>query len=242
MINPDTKSPFVILKLDDLWCQDQVVHTGWKSVMTYLNQQGIKGSIGLIGDSLEEDNPEYFDWIQQQKAEGHEIWNHGFCHCRDKEAGISEFSGKSEIEQVESIKKTQSLAKEKLNITLRTFGAPYNHTDQQTVDALEEITDLKIWLYKETAIPTDKFQLQRIKEVNIEYPVHQPDYNQFVAGYKKYKDEPVLIIQGHPRSWVDDESRLQEFKRIITFLKKEKVEFVTPYEYYSLTNPKAATE
>ena len=232
---PDTAAPYVILKLDDLWCEDNVVHTGWDSVITYLNEQNIKGSIGLVGESLEEDNPSYYEWILQRQAEGHEIWNHGFCHCRNKATGISEYKGKSPEEQLQSIRQTQTLAQEKLNITLRTFGAPYNHTDQSTVEALEDIPSLKVWLYKETDTHTTKYQLPRIREVNIEYPVHQPDFAQFVKGYELHKTEPVLIIQGHPRSWQEDLTRLQEFKRIISFLKKENVRFITPYEYYTLT-------
>ncbi|MEO0340029.1 MAG: hypothetical protein AAF242_12540, partial [Bacteroidota bacterium] len=72
----------------------------------------------------------------------------------------------------------------------------------------------------------------RISEVNIEYPVHIPDLEKLKAGYEKYKNEPVLVIQGHPRSWIDDPSRFETFKQIIYFLKEEKVRFTTPYAYY----------
>ena len=230
------QKPYVILKLDDLWCKDDVVHPGWEKVISFLNEQEIKGTIGLIGESLEKENLEYFKWIKNREQEGHEIWNHGFCHCRDREVGISEFRGKSEEDQFRSIQQTQVLAEEKLGITLRTFGAPYNNTDQETINALEEISDLKVWLYKETELPTDKYIMDRIPEVNIEYPVHQPDYEKFVLGYRKNEHEALLVIQGHPRSWTEDESRFSEFKKIITFLQKEQVEFITPYEYYRFIN------
>ncbi len=237
-ISKDSKKPFVILKLDDLWCKDNEVHAGWKMVVEFLNAQEVKGTIGLIGDSLEKDNFAYFDWIKERNQEGYEIWNHGFCHCRVKEEGveISEFRGKNFEEQSSSITKTQRLAKEKLGITLHTFGAPYNSTDEQTTKVIEQISDLKIWMYKETRSPTNKFLLHRIKEVNIEYPVHQPDFEKFKIGYEKYKNESILIIQGHPRSWVEDINRFNNFKKIILFLKKEGVTFITPYEYYLIQN------
>ena len=226
--------PYVILKLDDLWCEDELVHQGWSKVVDFLNEQKIKGTIGLIGSSLEKDNPTYFDWIKKRHKEGYEIWHHGFCHCRHKEGEVEirEYRGKGMQEQCESISNTQKLAQEKLGITLRSFGAPYNSTDEFTTTALAKIPDIKVWMYKETEAPTDKFLLNRIKEVNIEYPVHKPDFEKFKAGYEQFKTEPVLIIQGHPRSWAEDLNRFDTFKKIILFLKKEGVTFTTPYEYY----------
>lgn len=232
---PSVKTkPFIILKLDDLWCRNDVVHSGWEQVVEFLNSHEVVGTIGLIGSSLEKDNPSYFDWIKKRKEEGYEIWNHGYCHCRinDKGTEVREFRGKGLEDQAESIFKTQKLAKEKLGISLRTFGAPYNSTDEYTSEVLEKNPDLKIWLYKETATPSSKFLLNRIPEVNIEYPVHQPDFEKFKIGYEQFKSEPILIIQGHPRSWTEDPDRFENFKKIILFLKNEGVTFITPYEYF----------
>lgn len=229
-----TPKPYVILKLDDLWCEQELVHVGWEQVVDFLNKEDVKGTIGIVGNSLEENNQSYFDWIKKREQEGYEIWHHGFCHCRHKENDIEirEYRGKEFEEQLESIQKTQQLAKEKLGITLKTFGAPYNSTDEYTTEALAKIPDIKVWMYKETDAPTDKFLLNRIKEVNIEYPVHQPDFEKFKKGYKQFKNEPILIVQGHPRSWTEDKDRFEVFKKIIQFLKKEGVTFTTPYEYY----------
>ena len=97
---------------------------------------------------------------------------------------------------------------------------------------MAEIPDIKVWMYKETSSPTNKFLLNRIKEVNIEYPVHAPDFEKFKTGYDTYKSESVLIIQGHPRSWVENPERFEEFKKIIDFLILEEVTFTTPYGFY----------
>lgn len=234
---PSSK-PFIVLKLDDLWCKNDEIHAGWKMVVDFLNSQEVKGTIGLIGESLEKDNPEYFEWIENRKQEGYEIWNHGFCHCRVKQNGteVREFRGKEKEEQLSSIMRTQELAKEKLGITLHTFGAPYNSTDSTTIEVLEKNSDLKIWLYKETQSQTNKFLLNRIPEVNIEYPVHQPDFEKFKAAYEKFKTEPILVIQGHPRSWTEDENRFENFKKIILYLKNENVTFTTPHEYFLMNS------
>ncbi|MEM6967514.1 MAG: DUF2334 domain-containing protein [Bacteroidota bacterium] len=227
-------APLIILKLDDLWCKNNEVHKGWKMVVEFLNEEKVTGTIGLIGESLEKENLAYFDWIKTREREGYEIWNHGFCHCRAKENGteIREFRGKDMEAQAMSITKTQELAKERLGITLRTFGAPYNSTDELTTQVLAQNPDLKIWLYKETNTATDKFLLNRIPEVNIEYPVHQPDFKKFKKGYEQFRHEPILVIQGHPRSWAEDKDRFENFKKIILFLKNEGVTFTTPYEYF----------
>jgi peptidoglycan/xylan/chitin deacetylase (PgdA/CDA1 family) len=235
-ISIDKPKPYVILKLDDLWCKNEIIHPGWEKVIEFLNTEYVRGTIGLIGSSLEKDNLDYFEWIRKRDQEGYEIWNHGFCHCRMNENGVEirEFRGKNKEEQLESIFKTQELAKEKLGITMHTFGAPYNSTDSITIDAIEQNSELKIWMYKETDIETNKFLLDRIPEVNIEYPVHVPDFKKFKKGYQKYKQEPILIIQGHPRSWTEDEERFENFKKIILYLKKEEVIFTTPHEYFLL--------
>ncbi len=235
-----SKSQYVILKLDDLWYEDNLVHEGWTQVMDFLNEEDVIGTIGLIGSSLEEDNQEYFEWIKMRHDEGHEIWHHGFCHCRQTvgELEIREYRGKELDDQCESIAKTQRLAKEKLGITLHTFGAPYNSTDVHTITALNKVPEIKIWLYKETSFTTDKFLLNQIKEVNIEYPVHIPDFEKFKEGYLKYQSEPILILQGHPRSWTEDISRLEDFKKIVLFLKKQNVVFITPLEYLKINKEK----
>ncbi|MEM1119116.1 MAG: polysaccharide deacetylase family protein [Bacteroidota bacterium] len=228
-----TSKPKVILKLDDLWYKNGQVHEGWIAVMDFLNEQKVTSAIGIIGSSLEKGDDPYFQWIKQRHAEGHEIWHHGYCHCKPTVDGqqVREFRGTSYDYQLAQLQKTQQLAKDKLGLTFTTFGAPYNSTDTSTVEALEKMPELKIWLFKETATPTDKQILKRIKPVNIEYPVHIPDFAQFRLGYESHQKEPILVIQGHPRSWSEDPERMNNFRQIILFLKAEGVEFTTPSKY-----------
>jgi peptidoglycan/xylan/chitin deacetylase (PgdA/CDA1 family) len=226
--------PYIILKLDDLKFEKGLVHQGWEQVVSYLNEKGVTGTIGLIGESLENGDSTYFDWIKARHHEGYEIWHHGFCHCKriSDEKELREYRGEPFGAQQISLLKTHQLAKEKLGITLRSFGAPYNSTDECTPPALAEIPDIKVWMFKETTLPSNKFILNRIKEVNIEYPVHVPDLEKFKAGYDRYKAETVLVIQGHPRSWVEKPERFEAFQKIIEFLIQEEVIFTTPYDFY----------
>ncbi len=227
-------SPYVILKLDDLWNEDEVVHPGWVQVVDFLRKEKVVGSIGIVGESLENGKPEYFEWIRRQAQEGFEFWNHGYCHCKPSVNGeeMREFRGTDLAFQLENLNETQRLASEKLGMTLRSFGAPYNATDANTLEALATIPELKVWMYKETAGDTEKLVLKRIKKVNIEYPVHVPNFQQFKEGYEQHEDENLLVLQGHPRSWVEDAERFKNFQQIIRFLKSKKVRFITPYDYY----------
>lgn len=145
---------------------------------------------------------------------------------------MREFRGTDLAFQLENLNETQRLASEKLGMTLRSFGAPYNATDANTLEALATIPELKVWMYKETAGDTEKLVLKRIKKVNIEYPVHVPNFQQFKEGYEQHEDENLLVLQGHPRSWVEDAERFKNFQQIIRFLKSKKVRFITPYDYY----------
>jgi peptidoglycan/xylan/chitin deacetylase (PgdA/CDA1 family) len=228
------QEPVVILKLDDLWFEHDLVHPGWIEVIDYLRAEQVTGTIGLVCESLLEGNEAYFDWIKAREREGYEIWHHGLCHCKPTVAAAErrEFRGTPADYQQHNLQHAHDLAKEKLALTFRTFGAPYNSTDSSTVLALAAIPDIKVWLYKETDVPTDKFLLSRIPAVNIEYPVHVPDFAQFKQGFEAYRNEPVLVIQGHPRSWVEDPTRFEEFKAIIQYLKAEGASFTTPYQYY----------
>ncbi|NRB54271.1 MAG: DUF2334 domain-containing protein [Saprospiraceae bacterium] len=181
-----------------------------------------------------QDHPHYFDWIKKRAAEGFEFWNHGYCHCKPIVDGeeTREFRGTEYTFQLEQLTRTQQLAQDKLGLTLRTFGAPYNATDDRTALALATIPELKVWLYKETTKPTAKFILERNKKVNIEYPVHVPNFQKFKAAYQELTEKSLLTIQGHPRSWVEDKERFEDFQQIIRFLKSENAQFVTPFDYY----------
>ncbi len=212
-------TPNVILKLDDLWYEDGLVHPGWIQVFDFLQTEEVIGTIGLVCNSLEDGSPAYFQWIKDREAEGHEIWHHGYCHCKPivEEVERREFRNTDYDYQYNHLASAQQLAKDKLDIVFQTFGAPYNSTDVNTALALDSLPEIKIWLYKETNAPTSKYVMNRIPEVNIEYPVHVPDFR---------------VILGHPRSWVEDPSRFEEFKRIVLYLKAQQVNFVTPSEYY----------
>ena len=139
-----------------------------------------------------------------------------------------EFWKTSYADQKKHLLKTQDLAKEKLGITLHTFGAPGNAMDDNTLKVIEECDDIMVLFFG-----SDNFSKLDLKRFSsIEYPTHNPDFQKFQLNYDAEK--PYQVFQGHPNSW--DEQRFTEFTKIIDFLVQNEVTFINPYEYYRLVN------
>jgi len=221
---------YVILKLDDVvgGPKGQAMPERWVRVTDFIREKGIKAAFGIIGYSLVKDNPDYFQWIRGLNKDGFiEFWNHGFRQRKSQDP-----QGEFELDyesQLHSLLLTDSLAKEKLGITLNAWGPHWSGTNGYTDRALSQISSIKIAFgYPPRHNHFEGIVLPRL--IDIEYPTHNPDYKRFLSAYNKLKSVPFLsFLQGHPNSW--DEERWAEFVKIIDFLISEGVEFATPSEY-----------
>jgi len=219
----------IILKLDDVVSHSASdvapVSPRWQRVTDFLTDSNIKGSFGIIGYSLEQDNKAYFDWIKALHEGGLiEFWHHGYRQRKGTDP-TGEFEESFEI-QKRALERTQALAKEKLGITFATFGPHWSGTNEHTIRALEGLPDIKMWFYgpKESS----KFAIERV--LTLENPTHVPDFAKFKATYDQVAfNKPYLALQGHPNSW--DEARWDNFVQIINFLKSKACVFVTPSEF-----------
>ncbi|MCU0405815.1 MAG: DUF2334 domain-containing protein [Ignavibacteriaceae bacterium] len=219
-INISVFRQLIILKADDVIYDDK----------TILSNK-IKASAGIICNSLQTDDARYFGLLQYLDQTGYiELWNHGYDHILDAlhtdGTMYDEFQNSSLEFQKEQLRKAQTLAEEKLNITLRTFGAPGNAIDSTTMQALESFNEIKVWFFGLNG--SSKLVLGR--SIDMEYPVGNPDYNSFVKNHDINKEYTVFQI--HPNMW--DENQFNEFKKIINYLKEEKLTFILPYDYYNI--------
>jgi len=234
------KSPaYIIMKLDDMVNIKGRVPLQWKQVADVVRERKIKTTMGIICNSLEGDNPEYTNFIKEQYASGLvEFWDHGYEHKQWKEGDkdFYSFSGPSYEQQKGYFSRSQALAKEKLGFPLESFGPGFGATDENTVRAMKEIPELKIWLYGDRQNQAGKIILDRIGEVNIESPLFSPSLDKFIEGYKKYPNRDYFVIQGHPAQWTPE--RFDQFVKIVDFLISQKAVFVTPTEYVKLRNLK----
>jgi peptidoglycan/xylan/chitin deacetylase (PgdA/CDA1 family) len=226
------RPPYIIIKADDLRQVNGRAHARWKKFADFIKARKIKASIGIIGNSLEGNNPDYINWIKDQQATGlFEFWNHGYVHEPWQENGqkVQEFKGTSYETQKQHFQKTQTLAREKLGVPFTTFGAPGNAADDNTAKVLNEVPEIKVWLYGNDKNPSGKIVLDRVYPVNIENPLFLPSLDKFVEGYNKYPKREYFVIQGHAAKW--DEARFEQFTKIVDFLIAQNAIFITPSEY-----------
>lgn len=223
----------IILKADDLVFHDsvQVFNPCWETYLDYIISKNIPSSVGVIMNSLDKGNKKYVEKVRMlQEKNGIELWNHGYTHDMNgkTESGEKayEFLRTTEQFQYGQFIKSQKAAREKLGITIRTFGSPGNGMDANTTKAIDAIPELEVWLYGDPA--STKFVLKRLPGCDAEHPVHNPDFEHFKSHYDPA--QPYLVMQYHPMSW--DERRFGEFKKIIDFLLQKPVRFMTPYAYY----------
>ncbi|MDQ8194682.1 DUF2334 domain-containing protein [Coraliomargarita sp. SDUM461004] len=226
-----TGAPMIVIKADDLLYRSDgtIFGSGWNRFIEIAAELDIKISVGIICKSLANGEPEYFDRIRALHNSGQiEFWNHGFTHARNKETGESEFSGPDFETQLDTIARGQALALEKLGFAFRAFGSPFNANDANTTRAMREHPELISWLYgpKNANLLPGQIILGRV--VNLEHPVHHPNFEAFKRGFLKNPNHPYYVLQAHPNSW--DYVRFEEFEKIVNFLKERGAEFITPTE------------
>jgi hypothetical protein len=220
----------IFIKADDLnYKKWFIVSRRWKRFIDLTIHKKIKVNIGIIGISLEKGNKKYIKLIKElMRTNAFEFWNHGYKHeinCKDKNGRkYDEFKNVSKMTQKERILRTQSLAKNKLNLIFRTFGSPGNSYDEKTIEVLNETQEIKIWFFGSSK--SNKIILER--SIEAEYPTHQPNYCKFMENYNQ--NLRIITLQVHPDSW--SKKRFQQFVKIIEFLKSKNVDFENPYEYY----------
>jgi peptidoglycan/xylan/chitin deacetylase (PgdA/CDA1 family) len=227
----------VVLKADDLvYHASGIFPQNWNEYFALVDSLGIKGSAGIIGNSLENAPQAYYNKIKMLHEKGHiEFWNHGYSHSlnmRNQKGELChEFFNRDYQDQYRHLNRTQELGRSKLGIRFRAFGAPGNAIDQQTTSLIDLHDDISIWFYGDPA--SGKSILKGSATCEIEYPTHKPDYHKFLAHYPTA--EEFLTLQFHPTSW--DQDQFADFRKIVLHLYRQGVLFMTPSEFAMAFNP-----
>ena len=229
------KVPVVILKLDDM-CTNGAPSNGsnavsprWQKLIDYIQNKKLKATIGVMGFSLEADNQKYFDYLKDLDKKGFELWNHGY-KVRKGQEDSAEFEKVPMEEQKASLEKTQKLMKDKTGIELKAFGPHWSGTSEETFQALEQISEIKmVFFYAPPSKKTGKFIFER--NVNLESSPGNPDFEKFKAAYEKFAGQKAYIcMQGHPNMWATDE-KWNGFEKIMDYLIGKGCVFMTASEY-----------
>jgi GH35 family endo-1,4-beta-xylanase/peptidoglycan/xylan/chitin deacetylase (PgdA/CDA1 family) len=231
------KAPIVILKMDDLTQRGagkgQGVSRNFMDFIDVLRKHEIKASLGIIGNSLENSTPEFYEWIREINEEGIvEFWNHGHTHAeypRKEGRRHTEFARSSLEEQIATLRKTQELAREKLGFDLKAFGSPFNQVDGNTSKALDSFPEITSWFFG----PPDSGAVHRRsleRRMDLETPVLKPNSARLIEDFNRFgKDLQYIVLQGHPNSWGGKERA--EFIASVNFLKEQGCVFMTPSEF-----------
>ncbi|MBN2711490.1 MAG: DUF2334 domain-containing protein [Planctomycetes bacterium] len=219
------KTPVIILKLDDVTS----LAPRWQKCAEFLKKENVKASFGIIGFGLENPSPDLVSWIKKlNDSKLIEFWNHGYKNRSGKDPK-GEFESESMEEQLESLKKTQALAKEKLGITLTAFGPHWSGTNKETEKALEQVPDLtSVFYYTKSSSARPWFVFERI--FVLENPIFKPNFEFVKKMYEKFADKKDYIcMQGHPNQW--DDARFEQFTQIVKYFKEQGCTFMTATEY-----------
>jgi len=234
---------FIILKADDLTFNPaNTISQGWLRWMYYIENMKIKGSVGIVCNSLEKGDDKYISLIKSIHSRGAiEFWNHGYNHYQSykgekkPENPVWEFRNSSYEEQYEHLLKSQELVRTKLGIPMPVFGAPYNYIDKNTLKAVENIDEIKVWFFGDSS--STKFILSGRQYGDIEFPAHNPNFQKFLDRYNsRGKGREYLVLQVHPNGY--DDNKFKEFEQCINFLIKQGVTFIKPSEYYQIVMSK----
>lgn len=245
VVSPATLLPakqYAIIKADDFIVQadqpSKAVSEPFLKFIELVKAKGVVASLGLSAHVLERATPEYIRLCQELDASGRfELWNHGYDHyysLTDENGKFvaAEFYRMPYGYQLRQMKKAQEAVKEKLGITMRSFGSPGNMNDAMTALMLAQFPEIKVWFYvpKGIALPPDVIDIPR---TNLEWNAKDGrvvDVARFIREYDPA--QPVICFQLHPRSKTDaDLARIGE---AIDFLLSKGVEFIKPYDYYLL--------
>lgn len=213
------KNQVVLLKFDDLVQNNAAA---FQKVADLLAEEGVPGSFGIIGNSLEGDNQAYFDTVKAWDKQGIEIWHHGYT------SGEKEYLNDDYDAQYESFRKTMDLVKEKCGITMHSFCLPWGNGTDTTLRMLNdfpEITSTLVAPQKNDIMNAISFDTR----ANLEITTGKTDYNHFVDQYRLQVASPYIVIQCHPAGWPD--SSYDDLRKTIQYLKTKGCVFSTPTAY-----------
>lgn len=234
--------PTIILKMDDLRNSGSNAYNNgvWERFADSIKSYNINAGIGVVWEDVTEGPQDYLDLIlDYHNSDTFEIWHHGWTHTRNDYApdnnNPGEFEGTPYEYQKTLFEYAMDTAQTELGITLRTFGAPYNATDETFSQVISENPDMKVWLYCEDT-SYDEMCLVRGSGNQLESSTGVVSYSSFETAYTSNTND-YLVLQGHPGRW--DDTSFEEFDRVVDSLQAWGSTFMLPYDYYlqEVNNP-----
>ena len=190
-------------------------------------RQDVPLALGVIGIRVERDlynQDPVLDSIRPAIESGNiELFNHGFFH----EKGA--FLGADLGFQQEALSMTNHLCKEIYDFEIKSFGAPFNFLDDNTMRACSSLGMEFVYFYQ------NKFGLLSIPDRAKTNPGEMngdpfdPVLEVITREYLKRINQPVICLQIHPCRWSDDGFHV--FSETIDWMREIGCEFISQTEY-----------
>lgn len=225
----------IIFKFDDVRPSilDQTLQ--FDKALSYLADQGIPATAGILGKWLEEAEKNPADYhtqmelIQNWVLQGHQLWIHGYDHAQGEFAAMGEVSASSYDKQTEIIGTTYGLMESVLRYSATCFAPSYNQNNEDTISVLnQEFPQINTVMFVND--PNGRLEAMNLtNSCTMENGTGVASYEAFLNHYAMVKDQPYLVLQAHPGYW--DENSLDALKKIAAYLKEQNCVFMTPEQY-----------
>jgi len=223
----------VIWKLDDVRAGEKKrLAAGFKRVADWAKAEKTVVTMGVICDSLAQPNADDVTWIKANAIENGgviEFWHHGWDHRSfrdDKGNQASEFKGPDLATQSKHLKDACEVFKQTTGLTFHAFGAPFNQSDETTVAAMDDVPEIKVWMY---GPKSDQKRLVLGRSLNLEVATGKVSYDEFAKAYAAKKPTGLLLLQGHCGMW--DDASFNDFTKVAALLKKDGWTTLTSAQY-----------
>jgi hypothetical protein len=229
-------SRLVIVKADDF----RAPNANWDRFVKIAREKGIKVSIGIICQSLQEDTRGCYQWLRDQQKDGEvEFWNHGWDHAHwtlPDGKPASEFSGSGYAHQKEDLGKAQAKARAVLGVPLNAIGTPGNGMDLETIRVLNESPEVRgVFCFPRRALLAGLRGkvLLPMNLIGENDGVAKPNFEKFKQIYDGQKSRLAFTaLQFHPPYFSD--RAFGEFSAIVDLLKADGWTFILPNDYIRL--------
>ncbi|HLP25369.1 MAG TPA: polysaccharide deacetylase family protein [Acidobacteriota bacterium] len=225
-------APLIVLKLDDLNAAPYA-RGGFERVFRVLQKRNVAASFGVITNSCAGDGAsrDYFAQLRRWAESGKvELWHHGWAHQR------GEFQGSGLDAQRRRLRDGWTAVKQATGVEMATFGAPFGEVDADTITALREMPEIRIWFGPREAASMG-MPVVLHQRATMEAKVGVVSYELFVDSFERQRGADYLVVLGHPPYW--DDASHRAFDRVVQFCLAQGCRFATAAEAVRLLRTQA---
>lgn len=228
--DPVDPARIVFIKADDFREPNQA----WVDFLRVSREEGVKVGLGVIVTSIS-GNDLTARWMREQQAMGDvEFWNHGRDHTRwiTNETKVSEFEGSGFAYMEQHMADAQAGIRDALGKDAVAFGTPYNGFDENTAAVINATPALRLFFTRRVADARKLLnpRVAVIKIIGEADGTGKPDAAKFKTDFPPGTPGPVAL-QLHPANSNFDSARLNEYRKIVQYLKAAGYSILLPAEY-----------